>query len=420
MVAHPRLLRSVGQPLGLYLRPGRNDHQVLSGAFTQGGLAVQGVIFDPRHVSRHQELREVCGHQEVEAVLDPMALELATPTGHHNLSDSDVPWVGPGPHVPASLRGAEGASLAASVARFAVDHGFTAVLAPVHFIRTADDPWVGIDGSIVRTLRQQLDSLGGLDVAVYYPLALPGQLLRDPQARVALTRHLAILPIDAVWLRVHPFGTRSSGPNVLEGYINACRDFHHVGLPIVGERTGTVGRALLAFGAVGAIESGVTIGEHFDINRLLGSPRPGRGFSPPPRVYFSEIGLFSKRERASTFFAVRGMKTHFGCQGHPCCRRGAADMIDDPRRHFLYRRSREVARLSEVPEELRTRTYMDEFLRPATDLALIAARTDPSLDAHRRRLEGWRRTLGALEAAGAVQSRSSAPTGHRVAHRHGA
>ena len=83
---------------------------------------------------------------------------------------------------------------------------------------------------------------------------------------------LKTIEIDAVWLRIHPFGTTAAGPIALRGYIEACRDLHRVGVPLVAERSGTIGVALMAFGAVGGIESGITLGERFDA-RTLAAPR---------------------------------------------------------------------------------------------------------------------------------------------------
>jgi hypothetical protein len=41
--------------------------------------------------------------------------------------------------------------------------------------------------------------------------------------------------MDAVWLRIHPFGTGNSGPLVLKRYLRACRDLHTLNVPLVGE-----------------------------------------------------------------------------------------------------------------------------------------------------------------------------------------
>lgn len=201
--------------------------------------------------------------------------------------------------------------------------------------------------------------------------------------------------------------------------MEACRDLHAIGVPLVGERTGTIGVALAAFGAIGGIEGGITFGERFDISPLM-KRSDSKPFAVPPKVYLSEIGLLVLRGQAEALFEHRGMKAAFGCQ--QCCRRGVTDMIANPRRHFVFRRSGELSYLSNMPEPLRAGQYLEQFLRPATDLALRAARALPELENHRRRLEARREALGALNMRDreSAITYSQAPTGLRIQRRLGA
>jgi hypothetical protein len=73
------------------------------------------------------------------------------------------------------------------------------------------------------------------------------------------------------------------------------------------------------------------------------------------------------------------------------------------RRHFAYTRMNEVARLSRVTPSLRPDDYLDQILRPATDhigRVLMNDKLSDSIAAtlknKRRRLDGWRDTLGEL------------------------
>ena len=89
-------------------------------------------------------------------------------------------------------------------------------------------------------------------------------------------------------------------------------------------------------------------------------------------------------------------------------------MTGDPRRHFILRRTGEVERYGRAPEPLRSGLYLEEFLRPATDFALRAARVAPELESTRKRLEGWRNTLGAMQQQGPPVSFAVAPQGQRT------
>lgn len=416
MTDGPRLLRPVGAPLGVYLRPSRNDHNVLAQLLVEGRTDMSGVVFDGMLDGRQTELRSEVRRQKLEAVLDPRSVDLATAGGVARSHVDRLPWAGDDlPHTPAGLDGAAGHALVDRLAEHIIARDYTAVLAPVHYLADASSPWVALDAALTRRLRQRLDAGGRRDALIYYPLALPGSALRDPAQRTILIASLRTLPIDAVWLRVHPFGTTTSGPLALRRYIDGCRHLHQLGVPLVGEHTGTVGLALLAFGAVGGIESGLTYGERYDVAPLLKTPADdGPGFSPSPRIYLPQLGTFLTRAQARAFFENRQMKTLFACRDASCCRRGAIDMAADPRRHFVIRRTSEVSYYSRPPALLRAGVYLEEFLRPATDLALRAARVEPALEPTRRRLESWRNTLGALHQQGAPASFAMAPEGQRV------
>jgi len=382
----------------------------------EGDVDLSGLVLDPCLEDRHGELRAEARQHGLEVVLDPRTIDLSTPGGIQRGGVTQLPWAGDAfPQGPDLLGGASGDFLTEALAQHAVDERYDAVLAPTHYLADgAQDPWVEIDGRLTRALRRRLDQSGRRETRIYYPLALPGTALRNVAHRRALISALGRLPIDALWLRVHPFGTTSSGPLALRRYIEACRDLHSLAVPLVAEHTGTVGLALLAFGAVGGIESGITYGERYNVGPLFKPPSTSNPFSPPPRVYIERLGAFLTRDQAQEFFENRHMKTLFACKASGCCPRGAADMAKDPRRHFIIRRTSEVAYYSRPPEPVRGGLYLDEFLRPATDLAMRAARVAPVLEPTRRRLEGWRQALGAMNQQGPPSSVAMSPQGRRV------
>lgn len=414
----PRLIRAVEAPLGLYFRPGYRDHASLGQLFSGGSPRCSGVVFDPRYADRQADLRQEAAQQKYECILDTYALELSTPGGYAMVAEK-VPWSGDSPHTPEDLSGERGGEIAREMAGFATQKGFTAVLAPVHYWSQQGQDWRSVDEGLVVTLREALDSLGATEVPIYYPLAIAGGDLRREQVQQDLKSYLASLPIDAIWLRVHPFGTRQSGPLSLHRYIRACWELRKLALPIVGEKTGTVGIALAAFGALGGVESGITMGEQFDFGRLARVPRDGRRFIPPSRIYLSKLGAFLTPAQAEKFFVGTQMRSRFGCT-EACCSRGVRDTIADPRKHFLHSRMREVARLSQVPPSLRASVYMEEFLRPASDFAIAASRKEPKLEPHRKRLDGWRDTLGGLLSEPESKVEVVHPLGARIRHRRGA
>lgn len=413
----PRLIRPVGPPLGLYMRPGRNDHTATLEFLGERPGGLSGVVFDPCIEGRQRELRLETVNAGIDAVLDPRSVELSTEVGFERVAPGRLPWAASSPHGPSSLAGPNGEAFAESLAAYVLDKGFSAVLAPTHYLDRNLEPWLSVDAALTHALRRALDAARAQAIPIYYPLVIHSDLFRSQAERAKVVASLLALPIDALWLRVHPFGA-SSGPLALRRYIEACEDLHKLGVPLIGERTGTIGVALLAFGAVGGIESGITFGERFDASPLIRRPRGGNDpFLPPPRVYLAEIGAFLPRRDAEAFFENRQMKITLGCRDTSCCRRGTSDTLAAPRRHFMIQRVREVDRLSRAPSTLRPQLYLDDFLRPATDLALRAAQVEPALVSVRKRLEGWRQTLGAMAKNNPPASFSIVPEGIRIPRR---
>ena len=159
----------------------------------------------------------------------------------------------------------------------------------------------------------------------------------------------------------------------------------------------------MAFGAVGGIESGITMGERFDATSLMRPRDPNdKPFSPAPRVYLHEINSMVSRQTARMLFENRPMIAALGCRDRNCCSRGAQDMIKDPRRHFVIRRTAEVDRIGAAPPDLRAHVYVQDILRPAALLSVRAARVAPDLEKSQHRLESWNLTLTAMSGEGSV------------------
>ncbi|MCJ1685342.1 hypothetical protein [Rathayibacter sp. VKM Ac-2928] len=394
--ARPRTLRPAPEPLGSFIRPGYNDHTVLAQALAEGRGSGSGLVINPVHAERQVPLIEHARAAGVETVLDSKSLELSSPGGYAMSGVPRLPWASEVMQSPLTLSGPGAGQLVRSFSEYAAEARVSAVLAPTHLLGSADSPWWAIDATLTRALRQNLNELELRNALIYYPVMVRTSTLATPGLMEQLIEHLSGLPIDGVWLRLHPFGTSSSGPLALKRYLALCRQLHALGIPIVAEHSGNVGVALLAFGAVGGIESGVTFTDTVNLDGILRAPKPdARKFLPPARVYLHQIGAFLDPKVADSLFAKRGMKSLHGCHDTTCCPRGWSDQVANPRGHFLRERAREVAQLSAMPPSLRAGYYMENFLRPATDRAVRAAELEPALLNVRKRLDSWRRTLGA-------------------------
>lgn len=411
-----RPLRLLRDDLASYVRPFPRDFSHFARLIAEGRSVGRRIVVDPRDLRRSKILRDIAREEGIELVLDPLSVELASETGFRRSGVADLPWALGSPHRPGALAQTDLYRYSYALAGSVVDAGMSAVLAPTHFLESLPSPWLEADFTLTRALRESLNRRGADGTLIYYPLIVRLKTMQSEGDRIAILHHLRKLivaeVIDAVWLRVPGFGTTESGPVNLRRYFQLARDLHGLGVPVVAERTGTIGLALLAFGAVGGIEQGVTCGERYDIGPLL-RPKPKKdGFLLAPRVYVSEIGAFLPRVEARKLFAHRTMKNRFACQ-LPCCPRGIEDMLDDPRRHFLVSRAHEIEQLSRIPEADRADHYLETWLRPASDRAILATRLSTKLVKlnkrlvkQRERLDRWRETLGDLRA----WDRSTAPS----------
>lgn len=414
-----RLLRVVEPPLGLYFRPGRNDHKKLAEVLSMGPPRLTGAVMDASLAGRHAELRLELRQLGLEAVLDPMALELATKGGWERPALRRLKWAGEQQHEPRLLLENDHRFIEQLV-EFIVANDYGAVISPTHYLKDGvHDAWWHADRHLTRMLRRRLDAVGKAAVPIYYRLALPRTALMDQ--RTDIIAGLGELDVDAVWLCLHPVNARRSGPNVLTSYMELCRDLATVGVPLVAERTGFLGTILLGFNAVGGIESGITLGESFDAGKLL-KPRPvapGKtAYSPGPRVYLQPLGIHLDRRDAQRFFDKPRTKSRFACQNMACCR-SFEEMLADPRRHLLVARMGEVDGLSSVPAQNRPLIQL-EALRRASDAAVQAAKIDQRLGKDRERLDGWRTALAGMAERGEhIRQRPAVPRG-RIRHRRSA
>lgn len=396
-----RLVRLAPDPLGLYIRAGRLDQKDLQTFITAGLAAFTGVVFDAKRVTQQKELLSLVLERGLDAVLDPQTQAMATIGGYAKGMDV-LPWSKKRPHTLDDLATAfQRRQLADDIAKFVALHGFTQVIAPTHLISGLTDPWLAVDIEMANALRLALERQGVGHVQIHYSLALSYEAFRTPLKRLAILNLLRRATVDGLWLNIQSCGSDSS-PTAITRYGDAAVDFHALGLPIVADHVGgLMGLSLLAFGAVGGLAHGVTLGERFDTGSWLKVPE-GKPFGAKIRVYLPTLDLLLPRVDVERFFEAGGgrARSAFCCRDTNCCHRGMDDMLQAPARHFLYQRTQQVAGLGQIPESIRPSEFLEEHLRPASDAALLATKLPLPDDLAQKttrqakRLNDLRTTLG--------------------------
>jgi hypothetical protein len=411
----PRLVHPASLPLGLYFRAGRNDHSALGQALSSGQRSFFGIVFEAWRLARHRELLHLSEKSNLECILDPCTQASAT-IGGYNKELGKLPWGVSRPHRPSDFEGANQRRIASAISQFAVENGFTQILAPTHLLKDADDDWFQLDIETFVRLRDQLDKTGGKNVGLIYSLSLPYAMFRDEESREKVIAGLERLPMQSLWFRVDGCGINSS-PIAVRNYIEAAADFHQLGVPIVGDQVGgLVGLSLLALSAIGGMASGITIGERFNSQNWRRPPNPDSHMQHP-RVYFPALDMYLKPKEAKSLFEESSrIKAHFGCSDPDCCPRGTIDMIENPSRHFLTQRMKQVSALGKIPEQIRPHQFVEQYVRPTTDYVLRLAsfgQIDKDLQrrimTHRKRLDAMRVMLGKLVDSSSTLTHSSIP-----------
>ena len=412
----PRPIRVAPEPLGWYVRPSYTDHRAIADAIAGGPVGLHGVVFDPLYEERHSDLRQLILERNLDAILDPKTQELGTPGGH-NKRMSALPWALERPHGPDDFSDVRLRPFVDAIAQYAVEKRYTAVLAPTHYIDSANSAWLNIDARSTLYLRRCLDNAGAKKMPIFYSLAVSYETFRSRNARQTIVSQLQDLPIDSLWIKVSQSGalTHAAVRNLVKGAV----DFHSLNVPLVGDLMGGLrGLSALGFGAYGGICHGVTQEEQFNARSWTHpASSSGPGFTWPPRIYIPRLDIHLKRNEAEAFFKAYGSKSRFGCREKICCPKGVKDMLDNPVRHSLVQRSGEVQRLSNVPEHLRAQHFLEETLRPTTDAVVFAEsltsqteeRLAKRMSDQRKVLERVRVGLGRFAQESAVVSFSRMP-----------
>jgi len=362
----PRQLRPGPASLGFYVRVGRNDHVEMLHLIATGERGIFGFVIDAQNVERHRELIAEARRHDFDVILDPKTQPMGLAGGHTgNLAA--LPWGLPRHHNVTDFDGSEGQRRAAQIVEVAATNGFTQLLGPTHLLSSPNDLWLRRDIAMMNWTAERIAATGA-GLGLIYSLAEPMDVLRRPTERQAIIAAIADAESGAIWLKVENFGDDATGEKAA-AYIDACRDFHQRGLPVIGDYIGGLpGLGALAFGAIGGMAHGVTMQQNFKAANWRRPPVPGGGGAPAWRVYVPQLDMLMPRKMAEALLAtsprIRGL---CGCRDTHCCPHGIRDMVGRPARHAIYQRAREIERISSAPQAVRAGQYLDDGVRRVSD-----------------------------------------------------
>ena len=369
MVATIHQLHPPTAEIGHFIRIGHTGHVQLETLHAAGRLPIERAVVDAAHLEDQRGLFDALRSSKVELVLDTKAAELSTLGGHQGKARL-LPWAnGEHHHAPNDFNDAYLRDFVTKIAACAVANDFHAVLAPTRPLEGPRDPWLEVDLKTREALRRALDSEGGEEVAIDYPLLATYESMRDEAVRSAFVRALKDAPFENLSLRISGFGAHATAVGVRR-CINGVRDFHALGKPVIADGVGgLVGLALVAFGAIGGLSHGIAEKERFNASEWR-RPRSGGGGGSARRIYLAGIDIYLSVEQTRELFAVRGAKAMLACNDPSCCPHGTKDTLGAPKNHFLNQRAQQISELRRVPELRRA----DHFLLRQLGQASLTAR----------------------------------------------
>jgi hypothetical protein len=394
----PRIIRAVPDPLALYVRANRNDQPPLLDLLARRDANCFGIVIEATAVKAQRELRDNAASAKLDVILDPRTQASAT-IGGFSASMGKLPWGESRPHQLADFAGLPGRRRVTEIAQFAIANGFTQILAPTHLITSYQDPWFEADLANVAHLRNALDRANGGAIDILYMLAIPYALFRDQHERSNLIDAMKGIPSKGLWLQIDGLGSQATAAGVRH-YIAAASDFKALGMPIIADGMGGLaGLGVVGFGAVGGLAHGVTFGERTD-HRSWKRTRDSDPFGRSRRVYLRDLDLmFEPSEAEAVLRSSTRASATLGCRNTHCCPRGLRDMLENPARHFLLQRMRQLAEMSQLSPNLRPAEFIDKFVRPTSDALLVASNWSLPTPEIEQRIVRQRRRMDALRSA---------------------
>ena len=304
------------------------------------------------------------------------------------------------------------------MARFAVNYGFHAGLAPSHYLGGAERGWFAIDCASCEALRIALDREGGEDISIDYPLIVDNAQIKDQAFVAEVVKALRSLPIDYLWLRIAGFGSDATGAGI-DKIVRATHSLHSLGIPIIVDQVGGLaGLALGSFGVASGFVNGLKGKDRFDARGWL-VPRTSGGGNAK-KVFLTGLDRrVTVAEIKALFSSSTTSRIIFGCRDDSCCG-GVEAMLKEPEAHSAVQQGRALTDLSSTPESLRPDHFLRDYvgvakrsagralkLRSASDeFQKLSEKASFRLDRMKESLEMTSERLGIIDFASEASLRS--------------
>ena len=364
-------MRGARTQVGHAIRTGEMAYKQLENLHAEGRLPANSVIIDASKALFQKEFIAALRASGAEIILDTKAAELSE-IGKFQGYAKGAPWAKKDDNRPLNVGDFDTRSnedLYGKIARFALENGVTAIMAPTHFLKEgAADPWLHVDIETVSLLRSALDREGGHHIAIDYPLIAPHTKITDVAHRERIMQAIAGLPFDNLIVRLSGFGSLA-GQLTTKRTLQAVADLQRLGYPIMLDHIGgLIATAAVAFGFVSGVAHGIGERERFDASQWHKPPKPrepGSFFGRPTYIPVPGLGRSFTKDHINLIAGTQGGRRLVSCQDRNCCPRGLIDMLDKPRAHIAFQQFEKMQALFEVPDTRRAQHFLDTEMHTA-------------------------------------------------------
>lgn len=354
-----------------------NEKKVLE-EFYNDGYSIENAIFPINHQGQQKNLLKFIIDKSVNFIIDPATMRLAYD------SYSDVKGIVALPYAPSDLSRLElddlksyeqKRSYVESVVQEQLKHNTSFIVSPFHVSNNSNlvkikmdtnENWFSLDIKLLNETRDYLREIGYKGKLVG-GFCIKTDILTTRTEREYFLNMLSSVECDMYWVYVDCIDNNANYSQ-LYNYAQTLLELQRVSKkPVIAGRIGAFGLVLLAFGLFG-FESGTSRFESFyeDLYKDTSDP-----YNMYARYYFPELlsNVAIERKNPAKIIQLLATQTgrNIGCTCPYCNSQNPANLVGDglTRKHFLFRRNKEIEELRNLDSTLERVEYMEARIKNA-------------------------------------------------------
>jgi len=364
-------------PIASYIRVGET-HRVIHNAIAQNRLRARRFVFEASRLTRQKDVIASIKADGGECVLDSCAAELSAPNKFQTqvkmaewLNEVPTKPLGPGAFTDACLM---------KLAQLAVTYNFDAILSPAHYLDDKRYNWLEDDLKICTRLRLALNSVGGENVSIDYPVIMNHTTLDVAERMKSILLGISELPVDNIWLRLSGL-KRDLGPQKTRRVIKAMHGLQNLGKPVILDYAGGLaGLAPAAFGVSSGFCTGILAQDQFNAREWHKDPKQRSEDDEFRRTKYIQVPTLGRNFSSKEFTLLAEARGGKRLLLDP----SATDIRDVSDMNRRYKEvaadtlSRSVESLRSVPNARRAEHFVAKHIEPAIKRAYAIAQLNPN------------------------------------------